>query len=70
MNTKQKIAFLISGLLATSFVGLVLNIYLEFENNTPFTVNTFNNILLKSLTISVIVLAIVILMNRKKYYED
>lgn len=68
MNTKQKISFLISGLLATSFVGLVLNIYLEFENNAPLTVNAFNNILLKSITISVVVLAIIIVMNRKKIF--
>lgn len=68
MNIKQKVIILISAFLSMSFVGLFLNIYLEFEDNPSITLEIFNKILLKSVTISFVILLIIVLMNRKKIW--
>lgn len=68
MNTKIKVIILISAFLSMSFVGLFLNTYLEFEDKTTINLALFNKIVLKSVTISFIILLVIVIMNRKKIF--
>lgn len=49
-----------------SYVGIVLNLYLEFEDTKIIDVDVFNKQLIKSSVISIIILIIIVLMNKKK----
>lgn len=65
MYKKQNLLVLLSIFLSMSFVGLVLNLYLDFEKTNSITIDIFNKNLIKSTVISLIILIIFILFNKK-----
>lgn len=50
-----------------TLVGVVLNVYLVFENTDHINISVFNSELLKSSVVATVVLIILIVMNKDKY---
>lgn len=49
-----------------SYVGIILNLYLEFESKKVISIDVFTKQLIKSSVTSMIILLVIIIMNRKK----
>ena len=64
----RKYIILMSTFLAMSFIGIVLNLYTEFNDKKVIDIHVFNSQLLKSMVISFAVLIVLFISKRKKIF--
>jgi hypothetical protein len=68
---KEKIAILTLMYVAMVLVSLILNIYDVLVNeNTLIDITKFNNLLVKSLITSLVILGVLVIFNYKKFIKE